>query len=482
MARSLDLSFVRQARHELRIAHPKTSGLRRVREYLKRKKGDVAEDMLSAIEEEMTKIREYSGERPFNDANRVLDWWFDQRPKKWLEWERDANYLIRAEISVLPAIGEYVREKGNINLATKNWDELRNEIAVWQREMEAKELQKNDDSEIVHKFGNGWTIRQLSSEESCRYEGTSMGNCSGSEEAQNAIYSGYSSLYSLRDPKNIPHVTMEVDPNNLEIVQAEGKGGRDTEIKEEYEEMIVTWAREKGLSWNLTDEAIYPGQYAEQREEEERQEELIQEYNRLPSTFTAEYDDYRSLQYDPEDMVDYDDYQRKRELAEELDEEEPHVEVEIDTANIMAQIIELADTNLYDAEQAIYNLDAINYHHGNGNNDLGEEWLDAEWDNIVYNFEQETAGKSREQKEQIWQTEYAADADTRGVMNLVNTLIQEVRPPYMEAPDPMQTSLFDADHLWQTDPVGPLPYDDVNWDNWQMHPKVWSSVHENLTS
>ncbi len=63
------------------------------------------------------------------------------------------------------------------------------------------------DDQIVKDFGNGWTVKKLAPE-SLEYEGQEMGHCVGGY--CDIVTQGGSIIYSLRDPKNKPHVTIEV--------------------------------------------------------------------------------------------------------------------------------------------------------------------------------------------------------------------------------------------------------------------------------
>jgi len=67
--------------------------------------------------------------------------------------------------------------------------------------------QEIGDDQVVKDFGNGWTIKRLH-HDSLEYEGVEMGHCVGGYCAP--VERGDVHIYSLRDPKNKPHVTIEV--------------------------------------------------------------------------------------------------------------------------------------------------------------------------------------------------------------------------------------------------------------------------------
>jgi 2'-5' RNA ligase len=88
------------------------------------------------------------------------------------------------------------------------WDTAVREEAERAREHKARQ------GDVVHKYGNGWTMQRLMSPEALEHEGNAMGSCVGSyaDEAD----AGHTLIYSLRDKKSEPHVTLEVIPKKFE--------------------------------------------------------------------------------------------------------------------------------------------------------------------------------------------------------------------------------------------------------------------------
>lgn len=117
-------------------------------------------------------------------------------------------------------------------------EDLFDRIAAWDDEM----AEKSEKTQIVegngvpvYQWEDGWTIRKLEGKD-CRYEGDVMGHCVGGYG--NTVDRGEVQIYSLRDPKNEPMVTMEVEPDGG-IVQIQGKA--NTYPKDEYQERIKDW-------------------------------------------------------------------------------------------------------------------------------------------------------------------------------------------------------------------------------------------------
>ena len=100
---------------------------------------------------------------------------------------------------------------------------------------------------VVYTLPNKWEIVKMESGD-CKSEGELMGNCVGGYGQ--SVAEGKTSIFSLRDPKNQPHVTMEInlykreeDPvgieKGMEVIQIQGKG--NDEPIPEYKAMIKQW-------------------------------------------------------------------------------------------------------------------------------------------------------------------------------------------------------------------------------------------------
>ena len=125
-----------------------------------------------------------------------------------------------------------------------------------------------DESQIVHQFDDGWTIRQLSIYADAEREGHLMSNCmrwSGEDESASfwGFHPNYQTwedpefedldmplpsfeeVYSLRDPNNIPHVTIYED----EITDGRAMLGKhNSNPKPEYLDKIEEWVGTQNYS------------------------------------------------------------------------------------------------------------------------------------------------------------------------------------------------------------------------------------------
>ena len=86
---------------------------------------------------------------------------------------------------------------------------------------------------------NGWTVRRILTANDVQYEGYVMEHCVGSYDCD--VVDEKTKIYSLRDPGNKPHVTMEVEVESWDFKQIHGKS--NSEPKSEYKKMIGEWMK-----------------------------------------------------------------------------------------------------------------------------------------------------------------------------------------------------------------------------------------------
>ncbi len=111
----------------------------------------------------------------------------------------------------------------------------------WHRAMEHRDagFEYDGSGKVVHKFANDWTIREVTSENDLKAEGNKMGHCVDSYCER--VSAGKSLIYSLRDPQNEPHATIELVEGG-EIKQIQGKQNNEPIAK--YRKLIGAWLRE----------------------------------------------------------------------------------------------------------------------------------------------------------------------------------------------------------------------------------------------
>ena len=117
---------------------------------------------------------------------------------------------------------------------------------VWHHTLKGKESTGDyQNKQVVYSFENGYTIVDVNTEDDLSVEGDKMGHCVGSY--CDMVASGRTTIYSLRDPRNEPHATIEVIPSSPlrrnrsrgVVDQIKGKGNAPPVDK--YRPMIKQW-------------------------------------------------------------------------------------------------------------------------------------------------------------------------------------------------------------------------------------------------
>lgn len=130
--------------------------------------------------------------------------------------------------------------------------------AVEEFEAERKVIPQGD---VVYEWPDGWTMQllvppnELREESEAEYEealanmldveGDVMQHCVGGDDYGNRALHGDIEIYSLRDPKGRPHVTIEAVPELRRILQVQGKQNRAP--LPEYRARVDEWATHEGL-------------------------------------------------------------------------------------------------------------------------------------------------------------------------------------------------------------------------------------------
>ena len=73
---------------------------------------------------------------------------------------------------------------------------------------------------IIYQFRDGWTVQQLDADAALKEEGRLLKHCVGGYCKQ--VAAGTSVIYSLRDPANVPRITLELNPKTNRFVQIHG--------------------------------------------------------------------------------------------------------------------------------------------------------------------------------------------------------------------------------------------------------------------
>ena len=137
-------------------------------------------------------------------------------------------------------------EQNDPDIMSMSYEDARNESEKWHEELKQKALENTLNSykshDVVYNLPDGWEIIKLEAGD-CETEGEMMGHCVGGYARD--VSEGNTEIYSLRDPKNMPHATLEMkfyeeeNKKNITIRQIQGKG--NDEPIPEYQAMIKQW-------------------------------------------------------------------------------------------------------------------------------------------------------------------------------------------------------------------------------------------------
>lgn len=112
---------------------------------------------------------------------------------------------------------------------------------------------EHDDIAIVHHYPDEFRMVKLLSTVAAGRETHFMQHCVGNGAYESVFSQGHevlsSSIYSLRDRKNDPHVTLEIDDTTLRVLQCVGK--QNEPPAEKYVDYLMTFFYEFGV--DLTD-------------------------------------------------------------------------------------------------------------------------------------------------------------------------------------------------------------------------------------
>jgi len=150
----------------------------------------------------------------------------------WIAKEAKKNISILDRIVDLRLIVDWAIET-KIDLFAFTFQEAFECQAVWHLEMISRyEIEKInipniDEDRIVFRFSDKKHFLYLLNAEELKYEGKVMGHCVGGNNYKQKIKNGLSIILSIRDGKNDPHVTIEIDVPSRMVIQQQGKANQE---------------------------------------------------------------------------------------------------------------------------------------------------------------------------------------------------------------------------------------------------------------
>lgn len=165
------------------------------------------------------------------------------------------------DVQELRGVLDYLHQE-TPNLDTLTWAQAVKNSAEWHKSFVREvPMGKYETKDVVMEFDNGWSMVKVPTEHDLDVEGEFMGHCVGGDDYARKVSKGKCTIYSLRDPKNEPHVTIEVaephpkkgTPNprvEREVIQVQGK--QNEAPIEKYHGMLEKFFVREGL--HLQDE------------------------------------------------------------------------------------------------------------------------------------------------------------------------------------------------------------------------------------
>jgi hypothetical protein len=141
----------------------------------------------------------------------------------------DANFNIsayfRAEIEHIIDYLENIDEREKIKQLKGNYIQVNNNAKKWtistQKRIKQKQIKDEEGLKNIMMFDDGYRWVQLTTKENCKREGKEMGHCVGGYDPN------IKTILSLRDPKNYPHVTIEIIENNIKQIKGKANTAPD---------------------------------------------------------------------------------------------------------------------------------------------------------------------------------------------------------------------------------------------------------------
>lgn len=123
----------------------------------------------------------------------------------------------------------------------------------WTKRLSKKKVdvvKAEEGEEIVKTYEDGYTWRNLTTEAALTREGNLMGHCVGSSPYAKGVAAKTLAIWSLRDPKNEPHCTMELKPGSKQVQQIKGKGNKA--VVEKYHVYVKDAVTDLLKDWHIS--------------------------------------------------------------------------------------------------------------------------------------------------------------------------------------------------------------------------------------
>jgi hypothetical protein len=156
------------------------------------------------------------------------------------------QYTDRLIWGLLSQVWDWVSHT-NSRIESYSWKEAIEASQAWHEACSLEGAgEEYREQNIAYRYPDGWSIQEVRTENDLDVEGNRMGHCVGSYADQ--VSGGKTRIFSLRDPQNQPHVTIEAgdskDKQTLFIKQIQGKSNKPP--IPEYRARVRDWFQEIG--------------------------------------------------------------------------------------------------------------------------------------------------------------------------------------------------------------------------------------------
>jgi hypothetical protein len=159
----------------------------------------------------------------------------------WIAKEYKKDPTILSNLRDIQFVIDWVKSE-RPNIMKLSFQEAFEESEKWHSTLVFDENAKNntdlEDEKILYRCNDGKHFFLLLTPDDLDNEGNIMRNCVGSYKGK--ITNGQSMIVSLRDDKNISHVTIEIDSRTGMTIQVRGKA--NTEPQPKYQKLITEFA------------------------------------------------------------------------------------------------------------------------------------------------------------------------------------------------------------------------------------------------
>lgn len=155
-------------------------------------------------------------------------------------WMDRNNFKMRDElerVAIRSFLCHKYSHKSSINF---NYEECIKKLENYLVEQQKRDPSTSGLVEKVYSFSNGFSIVRLLDIKSKQWEATHMRNCLGTH-----FYSVNENVYSLRDSKNVPHCTIEINPKENSVIRVRGK--LNNPLSKKYSSYILEFIDSKHI-------------------------------------------------------------------------------------------------------------------------------------------------------------------------------------------------------------------------------------------